>query len=197
MEILFYAAGAIAIIATFFTVTRTNAVHALLYLILSLLAVAVALFTMGAPFVAALEVIIYAGAIMVLFIFVVMMLNLGDRAKAQEQRWQPGRAWIGPAILAALLLAEVVYAVVSGGVAPAALAEVGPKEVAIALFGPYALGVELASILLLAGMVGAYHVGFRTRRKEDIRHDASAGEPSDVARGDLVHAGTDRPHRPS
>ena len=60
------------------TITRLNAVHALLYLVVSLLAVAVAFYTMGAPLVAALEVIIYAGAIMVLFIFVVMMLNLGS-----------------------------------------------------------------------------------------------------------------------
>ena len=60
--------------------------HALLYLIVSLLAVALVFFTLGAPFVAALEVIIYAGAIMVLFVFVVMMLNLGARAVAREER---------------------------------------------------------------------------------------------------------------
>ena len=61
-------------------ITRLNAVHALLYLVVSLLAVAMVFFILGAPFVAALEVIIYAGAIMVLFIFVMMMLNIGDRA---------------------------------------------------------------------------------------------------------------------
>ena len=64
--------------ATVMMITRLNAVHALLYLIVSLLAVAVVFYTLGAPFVAALEVIIYAGAIMVLFVFVVMMLNLGE-----------------------------------------------------------------------------------------------------------------------
>ena len=61
-----------------------NAVHALLYLIVSLLAVAVVFYVLGAPFVAALEVIIYAGAIMVLFVFVVMMLNLGEHAVSME-----------------------------------------------------------------------------------------------------------------
>ena len=60
--------------------------HALLYLIVSLLAVAVVFFTLGAPFVAALEVIIYAGAIMVLFVFVVMMLNLGQDAERTKRR---------------------------------------------------------------------------------------------------------------
>ncbi len=67
-------------------ITRLVAVHALLYLIVSLLAVAVVFYTMGAPLVAALEVIIYAGAIVVLFVFVVMMLNLGTQAR------EPGAA---------------------------------------------------------------------------------------------------------
>ena len=78
MELAFYIAGAVAVIATLLMLTRANVVHALLYLIVSLLAVAVVFYTLGAPFVAALEVIVYAGAIMVLFVFVVMMLNLGE-----------------------------------------------------------------------------------------------------------------------
>ena len=76
MLIAFYVAGARALLATLMAVTR-NAVHALLYLIVSLLSVAVTFYTLGAPFAAALEVIVYAGAIMVLFVFVVMLLNLG------------------------------------------------------------------------------------------------------------------------
>ena len=73
-----------------------NAVHALLYLIVSLLAVAMVFFTLGAPFVAALEVIIYAGAIMVLFVFVVMMLNLGEHADRDGTSVAEPRIWIGP-----------------------------------------------------------------------------------------------------
>jgi len=80
MTALFYVTAAVSILSTIMMLTRLNAVHALLYLIVSLLAVAVVFYTFGAPFVAALEVIIYAGAIMVLFIFVVMLLNLGERA---------------------------------------------------------------------------------------------------------------------
>ena len=67
--------------------------HALLYLILSLLSVAVIFFISGAPFAAGLELVIYAGAIMVFFIFVVMLLNLGDRASAQERSWLTPRMW--------------------------------------------------------------------------------------------------------
>ena len=72
MNIVFYFCSAIAIVATLFAITRRQPVHALLYLIVSLLAVAMIFFALGAPLIAALEVIIYAGAIMVLFIFVVM-----------------------------------------------------------------------------------------------------------------------------
>ena len=79
-----------------------NAIHALLYLITSLLAVAVVFYTLGAPFVAALEVIIYAGAIMVMFLFVVMMLNLGPHAIAEEQRWFSPRLLIGPGVAGVL-----------------------------------------------------------------------------------------------
>ena len=109
MEAAFYIAGGVAIISTVLAITRLNAVHALLYLIVSLLAVAVVFYTMGAPLVAALEVIIYAGAIMVLFVFVVMMLNLGRRAVESERQLLQGKIWVGPAVLSALLIVEVVY----------------------------------------------------------------------------------------
>lgn len=164
MNLLFYISAAVALAATILAVTRLNAVHALLYLILSLLAMALVFFSLGAAFVAALEVIIYAGAIMVLFIFVVMMLNLGPEAAQHERTWQQPRLWIGPAILAAVLLVElIVIALLPGGVALPAGAAVEPRQVGLALYGPYLLGVELASLLLLAGLVGAYHLGRRAR----------------------------------
>ena len=77
--ILFTITSAVAIFATVMMITRLNAVHGLLYLILSLLAVGVIFFLLGAHFAAVLEVIIYAGAIMVLFVFVIMMLNQGQK----------------------------------------------------------------------------------------------------------------------
>ncbi len=77
MEFAFYFASGIAVVSTLRVVTNTNPVHALLYLIISLISVAMTFFALGAPFAGVLEVIAYAGAIMVLFVFVVMMLNLG------------------------------------------------------------------------------------------------------------------------
>ena len=166
MTILFYISSAIALLATLLAVTRSNAVHALLYLIVSLLSVALVFFTLGAPFVAALEVIIYAGAILVLFLFVVMMLNLGRDAEEIERGWQPGKSWIGPAALGALLFVLLLVAIgrdetpVTGG------KELGPKAVGILLFGPYLVAAELAAFLLLAGVVGASHLRRREYQSE-------------------------------
>src|SRR5438128_9138143 len=111
----FYLAAAVALASTVMVITRLRAVHALLYLIMSQLSVAVIFYVLGAPFVAALEVIIYAGAIVVLFVFVVMMLNLGEVAAAQERQWLPPRIWIGPTILAVLLIGELLYILAHAG----------------------------------------------------------------------------------
>lgn len=163
MEAAFYLSAAIAIVATLLVVVSARAVHALLYLIVSLLAVAVVFYVLGAPFAAALEVIVYAGAIMVLFIFVMMMLDLGKRAESQERAWLGAGIWLGPGVLALLLLAELVY-LLAGSAAGAPAGIVDARAVGSTLLGPYLLGVELASMLLLAGLVGAYHLGWRDSR---------------------------------
>jgi len=163
MNIVFYVSGAVAVFAAAMALTRLNAVHALLYLVVSLLAVAVVFFALGAPFIAALEVVIYAGAIMVLFVFVIMILNLGPRAIEQEHRWLSPGMWVGPSILASLLLAELFYVFLSGRSDLSSAGAVQPQEVGALLFGPYLLGVELSSVLLMAGLVGAYHLGRRGR----------------------------------
>jgi NADH-quinone oxidoreductase subunit J len=161
MEILFYIAAAIAIYSTLRVVTGTNPIHALLSLIVSLLSVAVIFFMLGAPFVGALEVIVYAGAIMVLFVFVVMMLNIGPAAAIQEKKWLTPKIWIAPAIFSALLIAEMFYLLGQGVWHQAGHTLVDPKQVGVSLFGPYLLVVELASLLLLAALVAAYHLGKR------------------------------------
>ncbi|MBI4626753.1 MAG: NADH-quinone oxidoreductase subunit J [Verrucomicrobia bacterium] len=162
MNTVFFIAAGVAVISTLLVICHSNAVHALLYLIISFSAVAVIFYLMGAPFVAALEVIIYAGAIIVLFLFVVMMLNLGPVATAQEKAWLQPRMWIGPSILGAILLALTVSLLWRGAPTAAGGAEVGPRQVGAALFGVYLLAVQLAALLMLAGLVGASHL----RRRE-------------------------------
>jgi NADH-quinone oxidoreductase subunit J len=109
-------------------------------------------------------VIIYAGAIMVLFIFVVMMLNLGRQTLATERGWLYPGIWRGPVLLAGLLLAEILYVVNTASLGSAGQL-VNAKSVGVALFGPYLLAVEAASMLLLAGLVGAYHLGRPLRER--------------------------------
>ncbi|MCX7047894.1 MAG: NADH-quinone oxidoreductase subunit J [Candidatus Sumerlaeota bacterium] len=181
MLVVFYISAAIAVLSSLLAITRSNAVHALLYLVVSLLAVAMVFFAFSAPFAAALEVIIYAGAIVVMLVFVVMMLNQGPASIAQEKSWQQSGLWIGPSLLGMILFAELIYVIASvhigagdgggmGGVAGGLGRVIEPKEVAVALFGAYAIGVELASLLLLAGLVAAYHLGRRdaAEKKEPV-----------------------------
>ena len=170
MEIaLFYIAATIALVSTFLVLTKFNAAHALIYLIISLLAAAVIFYVVGAPFAAVLEILVYAGAIMVLFVFVVMMLNMGPKGVEQEHEWLNLKMWIVPSILSLILLAEMVY-VLAAGSAPLSGDSIEPKAVGMSLFGPYVLAVEIASMLLLAGLVGAYQLGRRyleENREED------------------------------
>jgi NADH-quinone oxidoreductase subunit J len=159
VEIAFYLSGFVAVLATVLAITNTNPVHALLYLIASLLAVAMVFFSIGAPFAGALEVIVYAGAIMVLFVFVVMMLNLGEAVVRQEKLWLTPRAWIGPALLSSVLLGLLLFVLVPSDLHVAGATTISPKQVGIVLYGPYLLAVELASMLLLGALVAAYHLG--------------------------------------
>jgi len=194
MELAFYIAGAVAVVSTVLMLTRLHIVHALLYLIVSLLGVAVVFYTLGASLVAALEVIIYAGAIMVLFVFVVMMLNLGAPEAEMEKNWLTPGIWVGPVILAGVLIIEVLY-LVRGSTAGLGAGGVEPKQVGIALFGPYLIGVELASVLLLAGLVGAYQLGYRKIEKREIQHVADIDEGRTATGRGLVLPGADRPAR--
>jgi NADH-quinone oxidoreductase subunit J len=167
MDAVFYISGAVAVLTTAVAITRRNAAHALLYLVVSLLAVALVFFTLGAPFAAALEVIIYAGAIMVLFVFVIMMLNPAGGERADDAPLQNWRIWIGPALLSLILGAELIYLLAGNAAGSTAGSEVVPGQVGVTLLGPYVLGVELASILLLAALVAAYHLGRRRLPDEE------------------------------
>jgi NADH-quinone oxidoreductase subunit J len=164
MTIAFYIAAAVAVVATALVIINLNVVHALLCLVVSFLAVAIVFYVLGAPFAAALEVIVYAGAIMVLFVFVLIMLNTGGAAIQQERHWLTPWIWVGPVGLSAILLGEFVYLLWRNPVAAANGGVVEPRQVGALLFGPYLLAVELASMLLLAGLVGAYHLGRADRQ---------------------------------
>jgi NADH-quinone oxidoreductase subunit J len=164
LSILFYISSIIAIIATIMVITRFTPIHALLYLVVSFLAVAMIFLSLGAPFVSVLEVIVYAGAIIVLFIFVVMMLNLGTATAMQEKQWLQPKVWIGPSILALVLLIEMVILLAKGNDSSLTISVVDPRKVALSLYREYIIALELAGFLLMAGIVGAAHIGQHKKR---------------------------------
>jgi len=160
MQSTLYLEAAVAVGATLLAITNYNPLRALLYLIVSLLAVAMVFFTLGAPFAGVLEVIVYAGAIMVLFVFVVMLLNLGRATVDQERRWLLPRTWIGPGLFSLALLIELARVLLErSDDATVAGRTIAATQVGVALYGPYLVAVELASMLLLAGLVTAFHLG--------------------------------------
>lgn len=167
MMFVFYIAALVTIISTIMVITRHTPVHALLYLIVSFLSLSLIFYLLGAPFAALLEIIIYAGAIMILFVFIIMLLNLGKETAKQEKSWLKPKVWIGPSILSLILFAELFYLFVSANKAPFAVQTIEPKIVAISLFKPYLIAVELAAILLMAGVVGAAHIG---QHKKTVLH---------------------------
>lgn len=174
MELLFYISAVVAIVATIMVITRHHPIHALLYLVVSFLAIAMIFVAIGAPFVGVLEVIIYAGAIMVLFIFVVMMLNLDKITSEQEKQWLKPNVWIGPSILSVLLLGEMIYLLLQTEHPATDLHTIEPKQVALSLFGKYVIAVELTGFLLMSGIVGAAHIG---KHKKKNLHRYLTEEP--------------------
>ena len=155
----FYVMALVAIVSTLRVITNSNPVHALLSLIISLLAVAGIFLMTGAPFAAALEVIVYAGAIMVLFVFVVMMLNLGSHTTMQEKSWLTSETWAIPTALSVILLMLLLWTVGrSDNQALIGWVIVPPKAVGISMFTQYVLLVEVVGMLLLGAVVAAYHL---------------------------------------
>lgn len=167
MQFTFYIAGTVAILSTIMVITRFNIIHALLYLVVSFMALSVVFYILGAPFAAALEIIIYAGAIVVLIIFVIMMLNLKAEAIEQERKWLTPEVYIGPGMLSIILLAELVYIISMGETSGVSSKVVDVKEVGMSLYGKYILAVELSGMLLMSGIIGAYHLG---RQKKKVTH---------------------------
>ena len=177
----FYVLSLVAIWASLRVVTHANAVHAILSMIVSLLAVAGIFFILGAPFAGILEIIVYAGAILVLFVFVIMMLNLGTDT-TEEKTWLTANAWAMPVCLM-MIVGAVLIGFISnqyGTDKPMQLQSttISAKEVGVRLFTGYVLLVEVAAFLLLGALVAAYHLGKRALDDENVSH--SQEHPDEV-----------------
>ena len=177
----FYLLAIVAILASLRVITRTNPVHALLNMIVTLLALSGIFFALGAPFAGALEIIVYAGAIMVLFVFVVMTLNLGTQSTLEEESWLSSSAWAVPAGLA-FIVGLTLFSLIGmkhgfEGMMPAFIGvePVTAKMIGAKLFTEYLLLVEIAGFLLLAGLVAAYHLAKSALDDENESHNSELG----------------------
>ena len=162
-QTLFYILAAVAVIATILAITEKHPVHAILYLVTSLFSMATIFYLLMAPLVAAFEVILYAGAIMVLFLFVIMMLDLGhpEHGLSPERReWLPALLLSTVSILSFVML--IISRHTSATEFPAALPI---REVARHLFQDHGLAVELVSLQLMFALVGALYLGKQPKER--------------------------------
>jgi NADH-quinone oxidoreductase subunit J len=161
--ILFIILGGTAVLAAIGMLVSRNAVYSALFLVVNFAAVAVFFLILGAPFIAMVQVTVYAGAIMVLFLFVIMLLGAEIlRQPSAVLGWQrPAMVVLGGLFMAALAVTLFGNALGAGDVGPAVSSATvspdfgGPVMIGRALFQKYLLPFELTSFLLLIGMIGA------------------------------------------
>ncbi len=163
--LFFWVFAVVTIVASLLVVGQRNPMYSVLLLIVSFVGLTGLYVLLNAPFMAAVQIIVYAGAIMVLFLFVVMLLNVRAEDASEEARTRLG---IGPgprrfgAVLAAVLAVEFIWALRRIAVAPfaspggeAAERTASVQEIGLRLFREYAFAFEATSVLILVAMVGA------------------------------------------
>jgi NADH-quinone oxidoreductase subunit J len=163
----FYLFGIIAIVSAVIFVTRKSPVAAALWLVNTMFSLAAMYIMLDAPFIGAIQVLVYAGAIMVVFLFVIMLLNLGhpsELADIRNQRWRLIAAFVGIALLAEIFVltrSNTVGALTlpRDAAANAVIQSGAVGTIATPLFTTYLLPFEITSVLLLAAIVGAVMIG--------------------------------------
>jgi NADH-quinone oxidoreductase subunit J len=174
---LFYLISAVVIGATGVAITRQNLVHAVVYLIFSFFGTAMLFYLFGAPLLAALEIIIYAGAIMVLFLFVVMMIKIEPErgaifSLARAGEWLPAVAFG----LIYMVVAVLLIARTPGMGAGLKLLAASPGQFALFVFEHHWFSIEVVSMLLLLAVVGALQLGGKRDRRVDAERAVKGEE---------------------
>jgi len=159
-QTLFYILAVVTVIGTILAITEKHPVHAIVYLVTSFFSLAVIFFLLAAPLIAMFEIIIYAGAVMVLFMFVIMMLDLG---RPDEAKRPALRQWLLPLILGGIILVSIGLLAAGHSGVPDAAGEITVREFAVTLFRKYGVAIEIISMQLLFAVVGALYLGRRRR----------------------------------
>ncbi len=169
--LLFYIFAVIAVVSAIMVITQHNVVHSAMFLAATLLSVAGIFLTLHAEFLAGVQVIVYVGGILVLFVFVIMLISLN---RAEKER-QYNRQWALAIVNAGILAVEFVFVIVKGRdsfllpppVAAPAVTIGNSQMVGMALYTSYLLPFEIASILLLVAIVGAVVLSKKKTAAED------------------------------
>ena len=163
--IIFYVLAAVILVTTGLAITRRNLVHAVVYLVFSFFGSAMIFYLFGAPLLAVLEVIIYAGAIMILFLFIIIMV----KAETSEKWLFPVQQWLPIALIAVVyfIVGAVIVSSAPGSRFMLEVALAKPKAFGEYLFQRHWLAIEIVSLLLLIALVGALYLG-RNKPEEDI-----------------------------
>ena len=181
-KLLFIVFAALAVMGALGVITRSNVVHGLLLLVFTFINVAAIFLLTQAYFLAVIQILVYAGAILVLFAFVVMFLNLREFQQLEQQH--PVQKWtalvLAPLMLAAIIfvVTGVTYGSVQGGMSPDVIAGQGGNVKAIGevLFSEMILPFEIASLILLVGMVGAILLAHKEGGTENRLRSWGEGE---------------------
>lgn len=157
-EIVFYLTAVLMLLSAAALLFVREPMHAAVYLVASLIALAILFYLLGSPFVAMLQIILYVGAIMVLFVFMIMMTTTRRRL-AEDPRWRRGLWW--PVLLIVILGLEGFFLLAARGTAGSEkpVTIIGPKAVGEALFRDHLIMVEVAALLLLAALVAVLYLG--------------------------------------
>lgn len=162
-SIVFFILAAIAIAAALGMLTSRNAVHSALFLVLNFATIAVFYIILNAPFIGIVQITVYAGAIMVLFLFVIMLLGAEKLGGvAGEDKWQRYMA----GLLALVLIGVFVTVLVQGGDVTAggtAVVDSSPTALGLRLFEGYVFPFEVTGVLLLTAMIGVVVLGRKKR----------------------------------
>ena len=154
----FYFLSFLAILCALMVVVSRNPVHSVLYLILTFFAIAGHYVLMNAQFLAAVHIIVYAGAIMVLFLYVIMMLNLNADVEPQKKNWMKVAATLSGGLLMVVLVGALRTA--AGNLTPSPAENVGMiNNLGKALYNEFMVPFEISAILFLVAMVGAVMLG--------------------------------------
>lgn len=163
-DIVFAVVSAIALVSALLTVTRRNPIYCAVWLLVTFLCVAVLFLTLSAPFLAAIHVLVYTGAIMVLFVFVIMLLNLRDEELSDEY---PLAMRILVAGLCAVLFLVLAIPISRDANLTAPISSITPGDGSVeavgrVLFNSYGLQFELVSVLIIVAMLGAMTLAKKT-----------------------------------